>query len=271
MPATLLSHQALVLPLKVRWPQRLSGLALCIGSMAPDFAFIGPIRDDSVFSHTVSAQLWYTVPLTMALTWLVSGLLLPTLLPYWPDSPSWRWHDLAAIEPPRTWQDWLRVAVSGFLGGLSHVLLDGITHGNHSGWLVPVFPFLRMMVPQIGGPVPLYDALQVWLTIGLAIASAWMWRSIARRRLMWQWRDRQATQIPRKARIAGWRLVAVGAIAAAEGGSIGYALHRGESFKSEYGGMLFGAIDFTIGAFVLSAIYLRVAQPTRALAPGTES
>jgi hypothetical protein len=88
---------------------------------------------------------------------------------------------------------------------------------------------------------------------------------------MWQWRDRQATQIPRKARIAGWRLVAVGAIAAAEGGSIGYALHRGESFKSEYGGMLFGAIDFTIGAFVLSAIYLRVAQPTRALAPGTES
>jgi Domain of unknown function (DUF4184) len=258
MPATLLSHQALVLPLKLRWPQRLSGLALCIGSMAPDFAFIGPIRDDSVFSHTPAAQLWFTVPLTMALVGLVSGLMLPTLLPYWPNSRSWRWHDLAAIERPRGLRGWTRVAISAWIGGMSHVLLDGITHGNHSGWLVPSLPFLRTIVPQIGGAVPLYDALQVWLTVGFAVASSLMWRLIARQRLLWRWRGRNATVIPRKPRVAGQRLAMLCAIASVEGAVTGFALHHGESVKSVAGGMLFGAIDFVFAALVLSAIYLRL-------------
>lgn len=46
MPGTLLSHQAIVLPLKLRWPARFSGLALVIGSMAPDFEFIFRMTDD---------------------------------------------------------------------------------------------------------------------------------------------------------------------------------------------------------------------------------
>ena len=73
MPATILSHQALVLPLKMRWPHRFSGLALCIGSMAPDFEFIGRMTDDWIFSHTISAQVWFTVPVTLALVWIVTA------------------------------------------------------------------------------------------------------------------------------------------------------------------------------------------------------
>jgi hypothetical protein len=73
MPATLLSHQAIVLPLKMRWPHRFSGLALCIGSMAPDLEFIGRMDDDWLISHTITAQFWFTVPLTMILVCLVSA------------------------------------------------------------------------------------------------------------------------------------------------------------------------------------------------------
>jgi hypothetical protein len=82
MPATLLSHQALVLPLKLRWPRWFSGLALCIGSMAPDLEFIARMADDWIFSHTLSALLWFTVPVTMLLHWLMTALMLPALLPF---------------------------------------------------------------------------------------------------------------------------------------------------------------------------------------------
>jgi hypothetical protein len=190
MPATLLSHQALVLPLKMRWPRAFSGLALCIGSMAPDLEFIGRMDHDWLFSHTLSAQLWFSMPLTALLVWLLTRLVFPSLLPYLRDHPEWRLHDLSALTSPETAADWARVAWSGWLGGISHVLLDGITHGNHSGWLVPIFPQLRTIVPNVGGPMPLHDALQQWLTVLLALASALLMRRILRTRRLWQWRAR---------------------------------------------------------------------------------
>ena len=130
MPVTVLSHQALVLPLKMRWPRRFSGLALCIGSMAPDLEFIATLRDDWIVSHTLSAQFWFTVPVTMIAVWIVCALVLPVILPFVRDHPTWRLHDLAAIEIPRGWRGWTSVALSAWVGGVSHVVLDGFTHGN---------------------------------------------------------------------------------------------------------------------------------------------
>ena len=86
--------------------------------------------------------------------------------------------------------EWVGVACSAWVGGMSHVLLDAITHGNHSGWLVPILPVLRTPVPHLGGQAPLHDALQLWLTVAFALASLYMWRVIARDRLLWQWRKR---------------------------------------------------------------------------------
>lgn len=264
MPATILSHQALVLPLKLRWPQHFSGLALCIGSMAPDLAFIGAMTDDSVFSHTIAAQLWYTAPVSALLVWLTTALLVPAILPYLRDQTQWRLHDLAALESPRGWRGWRRVALSAIVGGLSHVLVDGITHGNHSGWLVPHLPFLRTMVPHFGGPVPLYDALQCWLTIGLGFAATMMWRAIARRRLLWRWRNREPRSLPRMPRAAGERLVVLCVVAAAVGMIVGWSLHRHDTLKPLAAGMAFGAIDFVLGALVLAALTMRFSRLGRA-------
>ena len=257
MPITLLSHQALVLPLKMRWPHRFSGLALCIGSMAPDLEFIGTMRDDWIVSHGILAQLWFTVPITIGLVWIICALAMPVLLPYVRDHPSWRWHDLAALETPRGWRGWSSVALSGWIGGLSHVILDGITHGNHSGWLVPWFPILRVPVPHPGGAVPLHDALQLWLTIALGIASVWMWRSIARARLLWRWRRRDVRSLPRMPRAAGAQLLWLCAAAAVPGAAVGLHMRAGDGGKLMAAGVAFGAIDFAIGALLVSALVLR--------------
>lgn len=257
MPATVFSHQALVFPLKMRWPHRFSGLALSIGSMAPDLAFIGTMSDDSIFSHTLTAQLWYTAPLTVGLVWLLTTLMLPALLPFVRAHGWWRVHDLAAIEPPRDWRGWLRVAASAAIGGLTHVLIDGITHGNHTGWLVPFFPILRTMVPHVGGPVLLHDALQCWLTIGFALASIMMWREIARRRLLWQWRGKRAATPMRMPRRAGYRLLAFCAVAAALGASVGGALHLHDGPKALAAGIGFGIVDFVFASFALAAALVR--------------
>lgn len=257
MPGTLLSHQAIVLPLKLWWPRRFSGLALCIGSMAPDFEFIGRMTDDWLFSHTLSAQVWFTIPLTMALVWIVTQLLIPTLLPYVREMPTLRLHDLAALEPPDGARAWAGVAVSALLGGLSHLFLDGMTHGGHSGWMVPLFPVLRTMVPQIGGPVPLFDALQVWLSIILGFASFLMWRRIASKRLLWHWKQRSVEPQRIMPRRTGMRLLAIYLIAAIQGVLIGLVHHRTVGTKNLEAALLFGAIDLTFCVVVISALAIR--------------
>ena len=258
MPATLLSHQALVLPLKMCWPRRFSGLALVIGSMAPDLEFIGRMRDDWIFSHRIDAQLWFTVPVTAALVWLVSGLLIPTLLPYVRNSRRLQLHDLAALAPPSGWRGWSAVAISAWIGGMSHVILDGVTHGNHSGWLVPVFPVLRTMVPHFGGSVPLYDALQLWLTAALALATTLMWLRMARERLLWRWRGREARTLPPMPQRSGVLLLTVCAFAIVEGALVGRSMQAGNGTKALAAAVAFGAIDFAVLALVLCALTLRI-------------
>ncbi len=265
MPATLLAHQALVLPLKLRWPARFSGIALCIGSMAPDLEFIGRMHDDWLISHTVGAQFWFTVPLTALLVWVTTVLLIPALLPYVPDHAWWRPHDLAAIRPPRTTRDWVRVAFSAWVGGMSHVLLDGVTHGNHSGWLVPRLPFLRTQVPHFGGMVPLHDALQVWCSVVFAAVTLVLWRRIVRQRAIWHWRgseqadgvrvaERLLARMPRKDGVLIARLIGVVAML---GAATGHTLRAQESAKTVLAGTAFGAITFSLGGAVVLAVGLR--------------
>ncbi len=257
MPVTLLSHQALVLPLKMRWPRWFSGLALCVGSMVPDLEFIGRLRDDWIISHTISAQLWFTIPVSLGLVWILTSTVVPALLPFVRDHPAWRLHDLAALTPPRSRGEWCRAALSAWIGGMSHVLLDAVTHGNHSGWLVPWLPVLQRPVPHFGGPVPLHDALQVWLTVVFGLASLHMWRAIARRRLLWRWRALDVRALPRMTRVAGHRLLLLCVLAALQGAVIGSMLRGDGDRKARAAGVLFGAIDGVCCVAVLTAYVVR--------------
>lgn len=251
LPATILAHQALVLPLKVRWPRRFSGVALVLGSMAPDLEFIARLDHDWLVSHTVEAQLWFTVPVTMGLTWLVTAQLVPHALPYLRDAGRWRLHDLAALRVPQGWRGWGSVAMSGWVGGMSHVLLDGITHGNHSGWLVPYLPWLRMPVPHPGGAAPLHDALQLWGTVVGIVVALRIWRRIAHHRLLWVWRGEvPPPSMPRRPRAQGMRLLRLTGGAAAAGLLLGACTHLGGSHKAVGAAALFGAVDAAVLALV---------------------
>ncbi len=263
MPATLLSHQALVLPLKMRWPRLFSGLALCIGSMAPDLEFIGRMTDDWLVSHTISAQFWFTVPVSLGLVWIVSELLVPVLLPYLRDVPALRLHDLAALAAPKGVRGWWTAAYSAWIGGMSHVLLDAVTHGNHSGWLVPWLPMLRTLVPHPGGPVPLHDALQCWLTIVLAIATVCMWCRIARDRALWRWRARTPPPRTQMRRAAGVQLLMVCLLAGTQGALVGRFLHPDAAPRTILAATAFGAIDFVFLLLVLVATIIRESERRR--------
>ncbi len=103
---------------------------------------------------------------------------------------------------------------------MSHVLLDGVTHGNHSGWLVPWLPILRTPVPHFGGTVPLHDALQLWCSVIFAVVTLVLWRRMVHQRAMWQWRgtaqadgervvERRLPRMPRKDGVLIARLILV--------------------------------------------------------------
>jgi Domain of unknown function (DUF4184) len=256
VPATLLAHQALALPLKMKWPRHFSGLALCLGSMAPDLEFIFRMADDWIFSHTVWAQLWFTVPLVLGLHGVLTRIVLPALLPYVRDISWLRLHDLAALKPARSGAEWVRIAVSAWLGGLSHVVLDGITHGNHSGWLVPWIPALRTPVPHLGGTVPLHDALQLWLTLGFGLACIMMWRRIAAHRLLWRWNDMAPQQLPKRPRPHGVLLLRVLAVCAGVGVLVG-ASQPVHAPKATAAALAFGAIDVAALGALMVSLYLR--------------
>ncbi|HZM82192.1 MAG TPA: DUF4184 family protein [Candidatus Limnocylindrales bacterium] len=82
MPATIPSHQALVLPLKLRRPRRFDGVALVVGSAMPDVAYLTQGLTAEAPSHTWHSLLWFSLPLTLIVTPLVrraAGIIAPHL------------------------------------------------------------------------------------------------------------------------------------------------------------------------------------------------
>jgi hypothetical protein len=181
MPWLVPSHQAPVLALKLWRPAWFSGLGLVLGSVAPDLAFILRLDETGApASHTLLGQLWITVPLVLALHALATGLVLPWLLPRTGGGAPLHLHALARCEPPAGLVALARVASSGLIGGLTHVALDGFTHGDESGWALGLFPALAQRVPAPWGATPLYDWLQLLLTIALGAVGLRAWDRMAR-------------------------------------------------------------------------------------------
>lgn len=218
MPWMIPAHPAPVLPLK-RWrPGWFSGLGLVLGTLAPDLAFILRLDEHgSPASHSLLGQLYLTVPMVLVLHRLLTALVLPWLLPHLPGGPPCHLHALARSRPATGVTAVVRVALSGMLGGLSHLLIDGFTHGNHSGWALALFPWLATPVAYPGGSAPLHDALQLWLTLGLGLLAMLEWDTLVRRLPPLEaGSERRVRAAPAPAR----RLVVAGLLAAAFSGAV---------------------------------------------------
>jgi hypothetical protein len=258
------SHQAPVLPLK-RWrPHWFSGLALVLGSVAPDLAFVLRLDPNgSPLSHSFGGLFVVDVPLAVVLHVLATGLVLPWLLPHLPGGAPLHLHALARCRPVADGTGLARIASSALVGAATHVFLDGFTHGNHSGWALVFLPVLGTPVPSIGGHVPLHDALQLWLTIGLGGLALRDWHYMA-----------GALPAPGPGAAAAWEVVKappgacrrVAALllgAALAGATLAPPLKGAESLPDALKLAAYGAITFATFATLVGAA---AARARRALA-----
>lgn len=141
MPSAILSHQAPGLFLKVKFPKKLDGTALCFGTLVPDLSVIFksffPINIYGL-SHSLVGQILWTVPLAILATLIFSKFLGP----FCANIASKR---QKIFEPLRyfgieQWKYlknkkfsirfWIIAAYSALIGGITHVLLDWPSHAD---------------------------------------------------------------------------------------------------------------------------------------------
>jgi hypothetical protein len=251
LPCIAPSHQAPALLLKAWKPRLFSGLALVLGTVVPDLEFILRMDRDWIVSHTVAAQVYFTAPMVVLLYWLTVDLVLPWLLPYLPAGPPFYWRELATVSRLGE-RDRPRIALSGMVGGLTHVFLDGFTHGGREGWAVRWLPALRHPVPLPGGSMPLHDVLQLALTVVLGLAALHLWVWLVRAGKLREWRvglpvAPVASASPGERRTLALILLS----SAAAGAGLAPVLRGGPGFDLElaaYGGLTFLLLALLVGA-----------------------
>ena len=157
MPSSLLSHQAAVLPPKLRHPDKFDGTALCVGSIAPDLALIiSPFYKNHInpyVFHSVGG-LVYTIPISLFLVILLKNWLFPAvahLVKKEKDSLFSRWLTFLGFDPyyfksSRGFSpQWLVKATYSVLTGIfTHFLLDLPTHS----WIPYLSPFYNGQMPE---------------------------------------------------------------------------------------------------------------------------
>jgi len=200
MPSSLLSHQGILLPLWIRYPDKFDVVALCVGSFAPDLAFYLP--DMAAQLHSLGGLL-ITVPVGLILVLLFSKVLLPTVATSTANGQFgiiskclayFGVDDLQYLKKQKVSFDWLvKATYSVLIGIFSHFLLDLPSHG-----LIPYLrPFYDGMMPQwflqehfkIELPfrqleLTNYNILWLLLSVILGIATLYCMRYIKKHRLL---------------------------------------------------------------------------------------
>lgn len=126
------SHLAPVLPLKLWRPRWFDGVALCIGAVAPDVAYLAMgTRVELPDTHTPAALLWWCLPAALGYAWLVRRSIAP----------------IAAQLPgglrayggiARVRHRWWITVTSALIGAATHIIgWDFLTHTD--GWLHGLF------------------------------------------------------------------------------------------------------------------------------------
>lgn len=125
MPATLPSHQAAVVGLKLWRPRWFDGVALVVGAAAPDAAYAVTGLAVDIRSHAWHALFWFNLPLTVVVTVLIRRAA-PYVVAHLPSGGRLAVRDygvLASVRHP------VAVTVcSALLAAFSHQVWDSVTH-----------------------------------------------------------------------------------------------------------------------------------------------
>jgi len=178
MPLTFPSHAAAVLPLKAWRPRRFDGVALVVGSAAPDVPYVlhgyGP---DTGFGHTWLGTVLVSLPIALVGSYLIRWAA-PAVAAHLPGFLA----DYGVLGRPVRYRWWVTVGCA-YLGVLSHALWDLPTHDHLPG---DVGARLPGVTTTVGG-----QPLHHWLHLGSTAVGAAVWLAytvqIGRRGLLREW------------------------------------------------------------------------------------
>ena len=156
MPSAIFSHQAPGLALKIRYPDKFDGTALCISTFVPDLTAIIDLFLPftlSGISHSFLGLIYYTIPLTLLLTLLFRKQVLPYIsqvakkegkisktlnylgMDVWDKLKNKKYDRKSLV-----------VAIySAFIGGFTHLLLDLPSHA----YIEFFFPWVIFQSPEL--------------------------------------------------------------------------------------------------------------------------
>jgi hypothetical protein len=193
VPATFPSHAAAVVPFKLWWPRRFDGVALVVGSAAPDmyYALNGYLVVPP--THNLAGLFWFTLPVTLVATVLIRRGA-PVIAAHLPERPSWlALRDYGVLGRVR--HRWYVTVYSALLGGLTHIVWDGFTHAPITGhaWGVRLIPALD---DPVWPGVPWWLLAQHVSTVAGALVVLAAAVHIGRRRLLRAWHG-EPPEVPR--------------------------------------------------------------------------
>ncbi|MFX1420428.1 MAG: DUF4184 family protein [Promethearchaeota archaeon] len=211
MPSGVISHQSPGLFLKIKFPNKFDGTALCISTLVPDLDilidYFLPFSFRSI-THSLLGLLIYTIPLTILLTILFRTYIGPFVA-------NIAKRDRKIYQPLRYFglDDWDKLkekrynkryfivaSYSALIGGLTHILLDVPSH-HHIELFFPIVmqspDILLYSIVDFGpffiGPLQfdrnLTVARLIWIiedTI-LLIISLYLFRYIKKYNLIYKW------------------------------------------------------------------------------------
>jgi len=141
MPSGVISHQAPGLLIKIKYPSRFDGTALCLSTLVPDLnILVDPFLPFSFrdFTHSLLGLLIYNIPLTIILTIIfcrnigpfIANLAKRDNVIYKPIKYFGvdEWENLKKKKYNKRY--FIVASYSAFIGGLTHLLLDLPAHEN---------------------------------------------------------------------------------------------------------------------------------------------
>lgn len=181
MPFVYFAHQAPVLPIARRWPQRVDGLTLLVGTMSPDFAYALTGTPLQIGAHRLPWLIVFCVPATLVVSWLIARVLARVVAAHVPDLGGFHLHDYRGLAAHRFLP--LRSTLCAFLGAWTHSALDHLGHAW--GWPAQHWDAYRAVVFEgnfLGRPWNFYRVVQYAGHLVLTPLAIWMLFRYGKRR-----------------------------------------------------------------------------------------
>ena len=219
MPNSLISHQVPGLLLKMKYPRRIDGTAICLGAFVPDlniffepFMFSFPFRH---ITHSFLGLLIWVAPITILLTILFSRYIGPIISKIaMKEGKLYRlvayfgFDELHRLKKKQFNKRFYFVAFySALIGGLTHLLLDLPAHGIIElffPWAVFTHPdFLFIIIFDFGLPplvidrweinsvITLFELIWYIEDVILMCISLFLLSKIKKERLIERWYDNE--------------------------------------------------------------------------------